>query len=58
MTSKVLSINRLIPYEEIKKKENKSEVGHVYGLGVSGYIGSTIEIEAVVFEAKEKVKDK
>ncbi|NSJ90568.1 ATP-dependent protease, Lon family [Coprococcus sp. MSK.21.13] len=51
----VISINRLIPYEELEK-ENKSEVGHVYGLGVSGYIGSTIEIEAVVFEAKEKGK--
>jgi ATP-dependent Lon protease len=49
----VIGINRLIPYEEINN-ENKYEVGHIYGLGVSGYIGSTIEIEASVFEAKEK----
>lgn len=51
----VISINRLIPYEKIEKK-NETEVGHVYGLGVSGYIGSTIEIEASIFEAKEKGK--
>ncbi|AAO34765.1 Lon family ATP-dependent protease [Clostridium tetani] len=51
----VISINRLIPYEKLEK-ENKPEVGHVYGLGVSGYIGSTIEIEAAVFEAQGKGK--
>lgn len=50
-----VSISRLISYEkEIKKVE--SEVGHIYGLGVSGYIGSTIEIETTIFEAKEKGK--
>ncbi|RXI40623.1 ATP-dependent protease, Lon family [Clostridium tetani] len=51
----VISINRLIPYEKLEK-ENKPEVGHVYGLGVSGYIGSTIEIEAAVFEGQGKGK--
>ena len=49
----VISISRLTPYEELDK-EVKFEVGHIYGLGVSGYIGSTIEIETSVFEAKEK----
>lgn len=49
----ILSINRLSPYEEISTDE-KFEIGHIYGLGVSGYIGSTLEIEAAVFEAKEK----
>ncbi len=49
----VLAINRLKPYETIEN-ESSMEVGHVYGLGVSGYLGSTIEIEAAVFEAKEK----
>lgn len=48
----IVSIGRLTPYEEIGSLDEK-EVGHVYGLGVSGYIGSTIEIEASVFEAKE-----
>lgn len=51
----VISINRLISYEKLEE-ENNYEVGHVYGLGVSGYIGSTIEIEATVFEAKDKGK--
>ena len=51
----IISISRLSPYEELDK-EIKSEVGHIYGLGVSGYIGSTIEIETSVFEAKEKGK--
>ena len=51
----VISISRLSPCEEVDK-EVKFEVGHIYGLGVSGYIGSTIEIETAVFEAKEKGK--
>ncbi|MGH4051709.1 MAG: Lon family ATP-dependent protease [Clostridium sp.] len=51
----VISISRLFPYEEIDKAV-KFEVGHIYGLGVSGYIGSTIEIETAVFESKEKGK--
>ncbi|MGH4121450.1 MAG: Lon family ATP-dependent protease [Clostridium sp.] len=51
----VISISRLTPYEELDT-EVKFEVGHIYGLGVSGYIGSTIEIETSVFEAKEKGK--
>ena len=49
----VISISRLAPYEELDK-EAKFEVGHIYGLGVSGYIGSTIEIETSVFEAHKK----
>ncbi len=51
----IISISRLSPYEELDK-EVKAEVGHIYGLGVSGYIGSTIEIETSVFECKEKGK--
>jgi len=51
----VISISRLTPYEELDNRV-KYEVGHIYGLGVSGYIGSTIEIETSVFEAKEKGK--
>nr|WP_243122804.1 Lon family ATP-dependent protease [Haloimpatiens lingqiaonensis] len=51
----VISIGRLIPYEKTADL-NRSEVGHVNGLGVAGYIGSVIEIEAAVFEAREKGK--
>lgn len=53
----VISISRLVPYEDIKL-DKEFEVGHIYGLGVSGYIGSTIEIEASVFPAKEKGQGK
>ncbi|MDP4088171.1 MAG: Lon family ATP-dependent protease [Bacillota bacterium] len=49
----VISISRMTPYEQFDLEDTK-EVGHLYGLGVSGYIGSTIEIEAAVFEAREK----
>jgi ATP-dependent Lon protease len=51
----IISISRLVPFENIKSEE-KYEIGHIYGLGVSGYIGSTLEIETAVFEAKEKGK--
>lgn len=51
----IIGISRLTPYDEEKGKEDY-EVGHVYGLGVSGFLGSTIEIEAAAFEAKEKGK--
>ena len=49
----IISISRLKPYEDVKN-DNEYEIGHIYGLGVSGYIGSTLEIEAAVFPAKEK----
>ena len=49
----VISIGRYLPFERIDNLDNK-EIGHVYGLGVSGFIGSTIEIEAAVFPAKKK----
>lgn len=51
----IIGISRLTPYDEEKGKD-EYEVGHVYGLGVSGFLGSTIEIEAAAFEAKEKGK--
>ena len=51
----VIGISRLTPYEEINP-DNKMEVGHILGLGVSGYMGSTIEIESSVFKAAEKGK--
>lgn len=49
----VISIGRYTPIERITNT-NKREIGHVYGLGVSGFLGSTIEIEAAVFPAKKK----
>ncbi|WP_291569100.1 MULTISPECIES: Lon family ATP-dependent protease [unclassified Clostridium] len=49
----VISISRLKPYEEVVLTNDK-EIGQIYGLGVAGYLGSTLEIEASVFEAKTK----
>lgn len=48
----VISIGRYVPYE-IFEDIDKSEIGHTYGLGVSGFLGSTLEIETVVFESKK-----
>ena len=39
-----------------KKASKKPEIGHIFGLGVAGFLGSVIEIEAVVFPAEEKGK--
>ncbi|AQR98240.1 Lon family ATP-dependent protease [Clostridium saccharoperbutylacetonicum] len=49
----VISIGRYVPLERLRNIDRK-EVGHVYGLGVSGFLGSTIEIEAAVFPSKKK----
>ncbi|KHD13915.1 Lon family ATP-dependent protease [Clostridium butyricum] len=49
----IISIGRYTPFERLKDM-SKREIGHVYGLGVSGFLGSTIEIEAAVFPAKKK----
>lgn len=32
------------------------EIGHIFGLGVSGFLGSVIEIEAIAFKARETGK--
>lgn len=49
----VVAIGRYTPYEVISNN-SESEIGHIYGLGVSGFMGSTLEIEASVFLAKKK----
>ncbi len=49
----VITLNRLVPYAEEKTK-SKPEIGRILGLGVSGYIGSVIEIEAVAFKADKE----
>ncbi len=48
----VAQVSRLYQYVT-KKASSKSTVGHIFGLGVSGFIGSVIEIEAVVFPAEK-----
>lgn len=45
--------SRLSPWlSRVVTKEPK--IGHIYGLGVAGYWGSAIEIEAAAFPAREK----
>lgn len=51
--NEVVSIGRFTPYERLENLDS-GEIGHVYGLGVSGFLGSTIEIEATAFKAKKK----
>lgn len=52
---KVAQVSRLSPYVT-KKASDRCEAGHIFGLGVAGFLGSVIEIEAVAFEAHEKGK--
>lgn len=52
---KVAQVSRLTPFVT-KKASDRKEIGHIFGLGVAGFLGSVIEIEAVAFPAHEKGK--
>lgn len=47
---RVAQISRLVPYVT-DKASSVPAVGKVFGLGVAGYLGSALEIEAVAFPA-------
>lgn len=49
----VIQVSRLTPYV-IRRAAEKKEVGRIFGLGVAGFIGSALEIEAVAFPARRK----
>lgn len=49
---RVAQVSRLSPYVT-RKAAAILEVGKVFGLGVSGYLGSVLEIEAVAFPAEK-----
>lgn len=51
----VFQVSRLSPFLTVKANEGR-EIGKIFGLGVSGFVGSIIEIEAVCFPAVEKGK--
>jgi ATP-dependent Lon protease len=53
----VAQVSRLFQFVT-KKASDRAEAGHIFGLGVSGFLGSVIEIEAVAFPAHEKGKGK
>jgi len=52
---RVAQVSRLSPYVN-NRGSVTAEIGKVYGLGVAGFLGSVLEIEAVAFPAAEKGK--
>ena len=51
----VVQTSRLTPYVLCKASPRK-EVGKIFGLGVMGFIGSVLEIEAITFPARQSEK--
>ena len=51
----VVQTSRLTPYVLCKASPTK-ELGKIFGLGVLGFIGSVLEIEAITFPAKQSDK--
>jgi ATP-dependent Lon protease len=49
----VIRVSRLTPSTSARASENP-EVGKVFGLGVSHYLGSVVEVEAAVFPASQR----
>jgi ATP-dependent Lon protease len=49
----VISKGRFVPLNK-KKAESTKEIGRINGLGVNGFIGTVIELEAVCFERKDE----
>jgi ATP-dependent Lon protease len=52
---RVFQVSRLTPYVSLRASAT-AEVGKIFGLGVSGYLGSVLEIETVAFPVTEKGK--
>ena len=48
----VAQVSRLFQFVT-KKASSTSTVGHIFGLGVSGFVGSVIEIEAMIFPSEK-----
>lgn len=51
----VIGTSRTLPYETLDNLTGM-ETGHVYGLAVAGFVGSTVEIEAMAYAARETGK--
>lgn len=49
----VIQSSRLVPYVTVQA-DHSAEVGKILGLGVSGFLGSVLEIEAIAFPSKAK----
>lgn len=52
---RITQVSRMTPYVS-RKASSEWEIGKVFGLGVSGYLGAVIEIEAACFPAAQKGK--
>ena len=52
---RVAQISRLVPYT-LDKASSKPVIGRVFGLGVAGFLGSAIEVEAVAFPTRNAGK--
>ncbi len=52
---RIMQVSRMTPYVN-RKASAEWEIGKIFGLGVSGYLGSVIEIEAACFPAAQKGK--
>jgi ATP-dependent Lon protease len=48
----VLQVSRLVPFVT-QRAESRGEIGKVFGLAVSGFLGTILEIEASAFPARE-----
>lgn len=55
MVKEVARVSRLTPHT-IVRASSTPEVGKIFGLGVSGFVGSVLEIEAVAFPGKTSGK--
>ncbi len=49
----VLQVSRLVPFIT-QRAQPRGEIGKVFGLAVSGFMGSVLEIEAIAFPAREE----
>ncbi|RJX26749.1 MAG: ATP-dependent protease, Lon family [Dethiobacter sp.] len=57
LMKEVIQSNRLVPLG-LARKHSGPQVGKIYGLAASGYLGTVLEIEAVSFPAAESGKGK
>jgi ATP-dependent Lon protease len=48
----VLQVSRMVPFVT-QRAEARGEIGKVFGLAVSGFLGTILEIEAIAFPARE-----
>ena len=52
----VVQVSRLSPYVNCKVS-SQGEVGKIFALGVMGFLGSVLEIEAVAFPASDRARN-